>query len=471
MQAPRPRNCLVSTFTRWDDDPVAPRQVPDREVRSNRRHHVVVIGAGFGGLAVARSLGDAPVDVTLIEANNFHTFQPLLYQVATAGLDSPNVAYAVRGIFRRQHNVEVRMARVTDIDLDANAITLDSGATVPYDTLVIAAGAVSTSFGVPGVDEHGLPLKSLDDAIAIRRRILDQFERAAADPSLVDDGALNVVVCGGGPTGVEMAGGIMELFNKVLQHDFPDLPVRWARVVLVEAADRLLPLFSEQSSRRALRTLTRRRVEVHVGVGVERVEPTRVHLADGTVVPAHTVIWAAGVAASPLAKLVGTETTRGGRLVVGDDLSIPGHPEVFAIGDIAATSTPLPQVAQPAIQGGHHVAAQIRRRLSGQATEPFRYVDKGSMATIGRLDAVADLPGGIHLTGPIGWVAWLGLHLLYLMGFRNRINVFVNWCWNYLTYDRGSRLLAESQRIAAEAPDHLRGSGDGPRSGATSPGE
>ena len=245
MQAPRPRNCLVSTFTRWDDDPVAPRQVPDREVRSNRRHHVVVIGAGFGGLAVARSLGDAPVDVTLIEANNFHTFQPLLYQVATAGLDSPNVAYAVRGIFRRQHNVEVRMARVTDIDLDANAITLDSGATVPYDTLVIAAGAVSTSFGVPGVDEHGLPLKSLDDAIAIRRRILDQFERAAADPSLVDDGALNVVVCGGGPTGVEMAGGIMELFNKVLQHDFPDLPVRWARVVLVEAADRLLPPFSE----------------------------------------------------------------------------------------------------------------------------------------------------------------------------------------------------------------------------------
>ena len=408
MQAPRPRNCLVSTFTRWDDDPVAPRQVPDREVRSNRRHHVVVIGAGFGGLAVARSLGDAPVDVTLIEANNFHTFQPLLYQVATAGLDSPNVAYAVRGIFRRQHNVEVRMAGYRS---RAQRDPLDSGATVHYDTLVLAAGAVSTSFGVPGVDEHGLPLKSLDDAIAIRRRILDQFERAAADPSLVDDGALNVVVCGGGPTGVEMAGGIMELFNKVLQHDFPDLPVRWARVVLVEAADRLLPLFSEQSSRRALRTLTRRRVEVHVGVGVERVEPTRVHLADGTVVPAHTVIWAAGVAASPLAKLVGTETTRGGRLVVGDDLSIPGHPEVFAIGDIAATSTPLPQVAQPAIQGGHHVAAQIRRRLSGQATEPFRYVDKGSMATIGRLDAVADLPGGIHLTGPIGWVAWLGLHL------------------------------------------------------------
>lgn len=452
MQADRSPNSLVSVFTRWDDGAVEPRPpLPAPSARDDRRHHVVVIGAGFGGLATARSLGDAPVHVTLIEANNFHTFQPLLYQVATAGLDSGNVAYAVRGIFRRQHNVEVRMARVTSIDVAARTITLDDGAVVPYDSLVIAAGAVSTSFGVAGVDEHAFPLKHLDDAIAIRRRIIDQFERAAADPSLVDDGALNVVVCGGGPTGVEMAGGLMELFGKVLQHDFPDLPVRWARVVLVEAADRLLPPFSAASSRRALRTLTRRRVEVRLGVGVDRVEPTRVHLADGTVVPAHTVIWAAGVAANPLAALVGTPTTRGGRLVVEDDLSIPGHPEVFAIGDIAATATPLPQVAQPAIQGGRHVAAQVRRRLAGRSTEPFHYHDKGSMATIGRLDAVVDFPNGAHLTGPIGWVAWLGLHLVYLMGFRNRINVFVNWCWNYLTYDRGSRLLAESQRIADEA--------------------
>ena len=414
---------------------------------------MVVIGAGFGGLAVARSLRDAPVDVTVIEANNFHTFQPLLYQVATAGLDSGNVAYAVRGIFRRQHNVEVRMARVVGIDVAERIVTLDSGVELSYDTLVIAAGAVSTSFGVAGVDEHALPLKNLDDAIAIRRRIIDQFERAAAEPELVDDGALNVVVCGGGPTGVEMAGGLMELYGKVLQHDFPDLPVRWARVVLVEAAPRLLTPFSEQSSRRALRTLTRRRVEVRLGTGVDRVEPTRVHLADGTVVPAHTVIWAAGVAANPLAALVGTETTRGGRLLVEPDLSLPGHPEVFAIGDIAAGATPLPQVAQPAIQGGHHVADQIRHRLAGRGTEAFRYRDKGSMATIGRLDAVVDFPNGVHLSGPVGWMAWLGLHLVYLMGFRNRINVFVNWCWNYLTYDRGSRLLSESQRIAAEAGD------------------
>jgi len=436
----------VNTFTRWDDDFVEPTDAP----RGHRRHHVVVVGAGFGGLAAARALADAPVDVTVVEPNNFHTFQPLLYQVATAGLDSGNVAYAVRGIFRRQSNVDVRMARVVGVDLAARTLDLDSGAVIPYDSLVVAAGAVSTGFGVPGIEEHALPLKRLDDAIAIRRHLLDRFERAAADPDLVGDGALDVVVCGGGPTGVEMAGGLMELFDKVLRKDFPTLPVRRARVVLVEAADRLLPPMSAASSRRAHRTLTRRRVEVRLGVGVDRVEPTRVHLADGTVIPAHTVIWAAGVAANPLARIVGTETTRGGRLLVEPDLSLPDHPEVYAVGDIAATAAPLPQVAQPAIQGGRHVAAQIRRRLAGLPTEPFEYHDKGSMATIGRLDAVVDFPGGRHLGGPIGWMAWLGLHLVYLMGFRNRVNVFVNWCWNYLTYDRGSRLLGEAQR---EAPD------------------
>lgn len=422
------------------------------EPKPSDRHRVVVIGAGFGGLAVARSLADAQVEVTLIEANNFHTFQPLLYQVATAGLDSGNVAYAVRGIFRRQCNADVRMARVIGIDLATRQLTLDDGGDIEFDSLVLAAGAVSTSFGVRGVDEHALPLKTLDDAIAIRRRIIEQFEQGAARPALVDDGALNVVVCGGGPTGVEMAGGLMELFEKVLSKDFPDLPVRRARVVLVEAADRLLPLFSAESSRRARRTLTRRRVEVRTGCGVETVDAARVTLTDGTVIPAHTVIWAAGVAANPLAERIGTPTGRGGRLVVGGDLSVPGHPNVFAIGDIAVTEPPLPQVAQPAIQGGRHVAHQICRQLDGLGTEPFHYRDKGSMATIGRLDAVADFPGGRHLSGAVGWVAWLALHLVYLMGFRNRLNVFVNWCWNYVTYDRGSRLLAESQRGLDDRP-------------------
>jgi len=431
------------------------------------RHRVVVIGAGFGGLAVARGLRRAPVDVVLVEANNFHTFQPLLYQVATAGLDADDVAYAVRGIFRRQDNVAVHMARVTGVDLASRTVTLDHGSpasgaasatSLAYDTLVVAAGAVSTSFGVPGVDEHGFALKSLDDALDLRAHVLDRFEQAAADPALVDDGALDVVICGGGPTGVEMAGGLRELTTKVLRHDFPTLPVARARVVLVELADRLLPPFSPESSERARRTLSRRGVEVRLGVGVARAEPTRVHLTDGTTVAAHTLVWAAGVAASPLASALGAPLGRGGRLVVADDLSVPGHPEVFAVGDIAAAlgsgEHPLPQVAQPAIQGGRHVARQIDRRLAGLPTEPFRYVDKGSMATIGRHDAVAELPSGRRLSGPVGWVAWLGLHLVYLMGFRNRANVLVNWAWNYLTYDRGSRLLSESARRSGRSAAH-----------------
>ncbi len=421
-----------------------------------RRHRVLVIGAGFGGLAVARNLRDARCDVVVVDANNFHTFQPLLYQVATAGLDADDVAYAVRGIFRRRHNVDVRMARVTRIDLERRVVECDRGDDLGYDTLVVAAGAVSTSFGVPGVDEHAIPLKTLDDALALRSHVLQEFEHAALRPELVADGELDVVVCGGGPTGVETAGGLMELYTRVLRKDFPTLPVAHARVTLVEAADRLLPPFSPESSERARRTLTRRGVDVVVGTGVAEVTDSSVVLADGRVLPAHTVVWAAGVTASPLAAMLGTPLGRGGRLVVGEDLSVPGHPEVFAIGDVAAApgdDGPLPQVAQPAIQGGTYVARRIVDQLDGRPTPPFRYKDKGSMATIGRHDAVADFPNGLHLSGPIGWLAWLGLHLVYLMGFRNRANVFVNWAWNYLTYARGSRILTETDGARSDHRD------------------
>jgi NADH dehydrogenase len=425
-----------------------------------RRHRVVVIGAGFGGLAVTKGLRHVPVDVDIVEANNFHLFQPLLYQVATAGLDSDDVAYAVRGVFRGQRNVNVHMATVTGIDVDARTVTLDRGDGVvdalPYDTLVVAAGAVSTSYGIDGVDEHTIPLKDLDDALDLRLSVLERFERAAGDPSLIDRGELNVVLCGGGPTGVETAGAMMELFTRVLAKDFPNLDVRKARVILVEAAPRLLGAMSPKSSDRALRTLTRRGVEVRVGVGVERVsadgQRRLVHLTDGTVLPAGVVVWAAGVRANPLAELLGVELTKGGRIVVAPDLTVPGHPEVFAIGDIAASPAPkvggaeapamLPQVAPPAIQGGHHVAKQIARRLAGRPTEPFHYHDKGTMATIGRNDAVTELPNGLRLSGLLGWLAWLGLHLLYLIGFRNRANVVLNWTWNYVTYDRHSRIVA-----------------------------
>lgn len=407
-------------------------------------HRVVVIGAGFGGLAAVRGLRRAPVDITLVDAHNFHTFQPLLYQVATAGLDADDVGYAVRGIFRRQRNVVVRMGRVEHIDVEQRVVHSTNGPPIPYDTLVVAAGAISTSYGVPGVDEHAFPLKSIDDAVAFRTHLLALFEQAAARPTEVADGALDVVVCGGGPTGVEMAGGLLELYSKVLAKDFRQLPVATARVALVEAGPRLLPTFGEASSRRARRTLERRGVEVITGVGVERVDLGAVHLANGRCITAHTVVWAAGVRASPLAEMLGVPLVRGGRIAVEPDLSVAVRPEIFAVGDIAADRLmPLPQVAQPAIQGGRHVAAQIQHRLAGEPTEPFRYHDKGSMATIGRHDAVAEFPNGMRLSGPLGWLAWLGLHIVYLMGFRNRANVLVNWAWNYLTYDRGARLLAE----------------------------
>jgi NADH dehydrogenase len=411
---------------------------------------VVVIGAGFGGLAAVKGLRDAPVHVTLVDANNFHTFQPLLYQVATAGLDVDDVAYPVRGIFRRQRNVTIRMARVTGIELDDRIVHVDRGLPLPYDYLVVAAGAVSNDYGVPGVAKHCFGLKSVDDAVRLRNAILDRFEKVAAGPEPAQVGELDVVICGGGPTGVELAGAMRELFTKVISRDFPRGEVRKARVVLIEATDQLLGTFSDLSSDRALRTLRRRGVEVLVGTGVARVEGDGVHLTDGRVVPSRTVVWAAGVRASPLAGSLDVALGRGGRLVVDEDLSVPGRPEVFAIGDIAAAQgsdgAPLPQVAQPAIQGGRHAARQIRRRLQGLPGEPFRYHDKGSMATIGRNEAVTELPNGIRLWGWPGWVSWLGLHLVELMGFRNRLNVFVNWAWNYVTYDRGARLLAEADR-------------------------
>ncbi len=408
----------------------------------------MIIGAGFGGLAVARGLRGAPVDVTIVDANNFHTFQPLLYQVATAGLDGDDVGYPVRGIFRRQRNVAVRMARVTGVDLDRQLVFTEPGDPLEYDTLVVAAGAVTASFGVPGVDEHTFGLKTLDDALSIREHVLARFEESSADSS-APEGTLNVVICGGGPTGVELAGGMLELFSKVLAKDFRHLDVAQARIVIVDAADRLLGGLSPASSATAQRVLTKRGVEIITGVGVAAIEADGVVLADGRRIPARTVVWTAGVRASPLASLLGVELTRGGRIVVDAHYAVPGHPGVYAVGDIAADpAAPLPQVAQPAIQAGAHVA----RRILGR-DETFRYHDKGAMATIGRHAAVTELPGGRRLTGPLGWLAWLGLHLVYLMGFRNRASVLLTWAWNYLTYDRAARLLTGQSVDRVLEPD------------------
>jgi NADH dehydrogenase len=417
-----------------------------------RRHRVVVVGAGFGGLAVAKGLAGSPVDVVVVDANNFHTFQPLLYQLATAGLDADDIAHPVRGIVARHRNVDVRMGRVTRLDLDARRVDLAEGPSIGYDTLVLAAGAVTNTYGIPGVAEHGFGLKSIRDALSLRAHVLSQFERAAVAPELIDDGALTVVIGGGGPTGVELAGGLTELFERVLAKDFPTVDVRRARVVLVEPTDRLLGSFRPSLSASARRALGRRGVEVVLGVGVASADEKSVRLTDGTEIPAATLVWTAGVTASPLAaelaRQLGEDAlTRGARVVVEPDLSLPGHPEVCVIGDLAAATGPdgelLPQVAPVAMQAGALVADNLLRRLEGVETESFRYVDKGSMATIGRHAAVAQLPGGIRLRGTVGWLSWLALHLIMLVGFRNRVNVLVNWAWNYLTYDRASRLILD----------------------------
>jgi NADH dehydrogenase len=409
----------------------------------------VIVGAGFGGLSCAKELAGAPAQVTIIDQHNFHTFQPLLYQVATAGLNAADVAYSVRGIFQRQDNVDFRQARVTGVDWDARTLELDCGAQPPlvFDKLVVAAGATAAYFGIDGAEKHSFPLYTLTDSIALRNHVLDRFEAADADPSLIEQGALTFVVVGGGATGVEVAGALAELFAVVLRKDFRHLDVSKARVVLIEMAPALLGPFKPRSQQHARDTLERRGVEVRTGEAVQRVEPTRVLLANGEEIACHTLVWAAGVRANPLADALGVETTRGGRIVVGPDLRIPGHPDAFAVGDVAAIADAkhgdavLPMLAQVAIQSGRHAAREMERTWHGKAPKRFKYFNKGTMATIGRNAAVAELPGGLLLSGVLGWLAWLGLHLVYLVGFRNRLSVLMNWGWNYLTWDRGPRLI------------------------------
>ena len=423
-----------------------------------------MVGAGFGGLAVAKGLAGSPVDVVVVDSNNFHTFQPLLYQVATAGLDADDIAHPVRGIVARHRNADVRMGRVTWIDLEARRVDLDEGPSLEYDHLVVAAGAVTNTYGIPGVAEHGFGLKSVGDALALRAHVLRQFERAAVNPRLIDDGALTFVIGGGGPTGVELAGGLTELVERVLVKDFPSLDVRRARVVLVEPTERVLGAFPTSLSNSARRVLARRGVEVVLGVGVSRADEKSVELTDGSVVPTAALVWTAGVTASPLAAVLAEQLgegalTRGGRVVVERDLTLPGHPEVSVIGDLAAATgdhgDPLPQLAPVAVQAGALVARNVVAGLEGRPSEDFRYVDRGSMATIGRHAAVAQLPGGIRLRGTVGWLSWLLLHLVMLVGFRNRVNVLVNWAWSYLTYDRASRLILDDDRTRT-VPDESK---------------
>ena len=417
------------------------------------RPRVVVVGAGFGGLAVARRLRDTDVEVTVVDRNNFHTFLPLLYQVATSGLNAADVAHSVRAVFQRAQNVDAHLGTVTGVDWEAKQLLLEDQAPMPFDHLVVAAGSSTHYFGVDGAEEHAFPLYSLDDAVRLRNRILEQFEAADRDPSIIDDGALTFVLVGGGPTGVELSGALAELFDKVLRKDFAHLRVDRARVVLVEMADSLLTPFRQRSRRHALDALRRRGVDVRLATTVEAVHPGFVVLEGGEQVPTRTLIWTAGVSANSLTSSLDVELGRGGRIVVGEDLAIPGHPGGWAIGDVAhivtsrgdLAGTPLPQLAPVAMQSGALAAENILRTIDGRPTETFSYRNKGTMATIGRRSAVAELPHLPALVGSVAWLSWLFLHLWMLIGFRNRISVLVNWAWNYLTWDRGPRIILQTR--------------------------
>jgi NADH dehydrogenase len=431
-----------------------------RKPRSrNGSPHVVVVGGGFAGLAAVKTLAKIkpPVRATLLEQHNYHLFQPLLYQLATGLVQPADIAHPVRGIVRRYRRTSVRMATVSGVDFDAREVLTEEGRRFGYDYLILAAGATTATFGIPGVEEHSFPLKSMPDALRLRAHLLRQFELAESDPAEIGKGALTVVVVGGGPTGVEMAGALHELFKHVLVHDFPDLDIDQTRVVLLEATDHLLAPFHPSSRQHALEILAKRGVEVRLGQALEQATPDEVRLKDGTVIPTRTLVWGAGVRAHPMADTLGLEQTRGGRVVVGDDLSVPGRPEVFVVGDLAGAADGkgglLPQVAQPAIQEARHAALQIQHSLDGTDRTGFEYKDKGIMATIGRNAAVTELPSGARFKGVIAWYMWLVLHLAYIVGFRSRVAVLVNWIWSYLTYDRHARIIVavEPTRRAARA--------------------
>ncbi|MFN2385598.1 MAG: NAD(P)/FAD-dependent oxidoreductase [Thermoanaerobaculia bacterium] len=406
--------------------------------------HIVILGAGFGGLYAGRALRRAPVRVTVVDRRNHHLFQPMLYQVSTAALSPGDIAYPVRSVLRRQQNARVLLATAKAIDTQRREVVLEDG-TLPYDYLIVAAGARHAYFGHEEWEKRAPGLKSLEDALEIRRRILLGFERAegAADER-ARQLLLTFVIVGGGPTGVEMAGAIAEIARHVLAHDFRSIDPREARIVLLEAGPRILPSFSEKLSRKAAASLTRLNVEVRTGTPVTGIEPEAVLLGDERL-PAKTVIWAAGVAASPLGRTLGGPLDRPGRVVVNPDLSVPGQPRIFVIGDMAAfrgaDGELLPGVSPVAIQQGRHAAANVLRAIADEPLCPFRYVNKGTMAVIGRAAAVAEFPGGFGIWGFPAWLAWCFVHIFFLIGFRNRVVVMFEWAWAYFTWQRGARLI------------------------------
>jgi NADH dehydrogenase len=416
---------------------------------AERSARVVIVGAGFGGLNAAKALANSPLQVNILDKHNYHLFQPLLYQVATSSLSATDISYPVRAIFRKQENVRFRLTEVEHIDLDAKIVHTSTGP-MEYDYLILAVGGETNYFGLESVMKHGRGLKDLQDSITIRNHILRTFELSTQeqDPQ-VCQALRTFVVVGGGPTGVEFAGALSELIRLVLSKDFPELDFSDVRVIILEMTDRLLVGFPEDLALKAAKELRAKHVEIHFGTRVSDYDGRRVVLDSGEEIPAFTLVWAAGVKASSLVDALGMQQASKGRLVVDPTLQLPGHPEVFVVGDAAfleQDGEPLPMLAPVAIQQAKQAARNILHLQAGRSPQPFQYDDPGSMATIGRNVAVARV-GRFKFHGFLAWLVWLGVHLVWLIGFRNRLLVLINWAADYLFYERAMRLITPDSAL------------------------
>jgi NADH dehydrogenase len=425
--------------------------VEDREgaivnpTAQGERPRVLILGGGFAGIGAARKLNDVDVDVVLVDRHDYHTFQPLLYQLATDLLETSAVGHPLRDIFREHANVTFRQATANRIDLSTRTAHFEDLEPISYDYLVLALGAEVNFFGTEGAAEHSFPMYTLADAVRLREHVLRRWEAADRDPALVEDGALNVVIVGGGPTGVETAGALAELYRSDFAKDFPALPQESARLILVEAGPELFAMFKPNLRRYAKKALEKRGVEVLLGETVASVTPTRVTLGSGRVLEAHTLVWGAGLQANPISDSLGVDLEKGNRVAVEPDLTLAGHPEVYAVGDIAwivdgHTGQALPQLGSVALQAGEHAGGSIARQVSGKKTEPFPYHDKGTMATIGRGAAVIQLPHGRTIKGKTASLAWGSVHLALLSTGEDRAKAIVDWTWAGFTHERSGRI-------------------------------
>jgi NADH dehydrogenase len=414
------------------------------------RPRVVVLGGGFSGIGVAQKLKHADVEVVVVDKHDYHTFQPLLYQLATGLLETTAVGHSLRDLVKDQNNATIHKAPVTGIDLEAREVRFDGLEPTTYDFLVLALGAEVNFFGTEGAAEHAFPMYTLPDAVRLKNHVLSRWEAADKDRDIVDDGALTVVVVGGGPTGVETAGALAELYRDNFDKDYPDLPQEKARIVLVEAADEIFAMFKPNLREYARDALEKRTVEVMTGAMVKSVSPTRVTLASGEVIPAHTLVWGAGLQGNRLVQSLGIELQRGDRIGVDPELELPGHPGVYVVGDIAAITDPetnevLPQLGSVALQSGEHVGDTITRRVAGKRTKPFKYRDKGTMAAIGRHAAVVQMLGGKTMKGHKAQFAWRTVHLALLPTNEDRAKAVVDWVGSELTHQRVGRIIVEEE--------------------------